>query len=216
MPTHRAAACKTKIPADPGGPATLDLTDCTIGGSKGHGTGVDNYFATLHATGCTISGSSIGALFAFSGATTLTGCKISGEVTDPGSNPALIDAAQGTLTMSKCTVNGTAVASAIAVVVTDGAGATINDSTLTAHTGILMGKNSNDNSTLSAHENDLADDVVGVQNIQTSIPISDLQQIPVDAIHNWWGKSKGPNTPGAASAVGPVRHKPWLTARPRS
>ena len=36
----------------------------------------------------------------------------------------------------------------------------------------------------------------------------------VNATHDWWGCSKGPNTPGCSTAIGTVLYKPWLTTKP--
>jgi len=36
----------------------------------------------------------------------------------------------------------------------------------------------------------------------------------VNATHDWWGCSKGPNTPGCSTAIGTVLYKPWLTKKP--
>ncbi len=81
--------------------------------------------------------------------------------------------------------------------------ATITNSTLTAGTGIVVGRDSRDDCIVTARGNNLAGNIVGARNLQVPNPLIDLRQNPADLRQNWWGKSEGPDTPGAASAIGP-------------
>ena len=89
-------------------------------------------------------------------------------------------------------------------------GTTITDSTISSNKfGFIVGSSTSDTSTLTANNNNLADDDVGVWNLQTSATGS------VDATLNWWGSVTGPTTstnPGGtgSTSAGNVNFNPWL------
>jgi hypothetical protein len=94
------------------------------------------------------------------------------------------------------------------VAVQDHGVATITDSEISGHNiDILVGSGPSDNSTATAHDDNMAGDGAGVVNFQTNGT--------VDARFNWWGSTSGPTTPAnpdgtGAASVGNVDFSPWL------
>ena len=71
----------------------------------------------------------------------------------------------------------------------------------------MVGSGPSDTSTLTATNDSFAGDTVGVQNNQTSGPLT--------AAIDWWGSSTGPtnaSNPGGtgAKSIGNVNFSPWL------
>jgi len=89
-----------------------------------------------------------------------------------------------------------------------GTSATITENTISNNTtGIMVGYNGSDTSTVVAHQNNITGNTYG---IESTNPI-------VDAINNWWGDASGPfnattNPIGKGNAVSDkVNFNPWLT-----
>ncbi len=118
-------------------------------------------------------------------------------------NAAAILIYGASLTASGITVSGTTTG----VLVENGGAATITDSIISAATGIVVGSEPSDTSTLSAANDSFAGDIVGIASIQTSGSLT--------ATMDWWGSSTGPNNPGNAGGTGGkvtgnVNFSPWL------
>ena len=148
-----------------------------------------NFFASSDEVAIA-SGTSVG----MSGFTVASGASTGVGIADEG----------GTLSATDIGVNGFATG----VAVQEHAGATIADSTISGNRfGIVVGSSTSDTSTLTANNNNLAGDGLGVWNLQTSGS--------VDATLNWWGSVTGPTTstnPGGtgAGSAGNVDFNPWL------
>jgi hypothetical protein len=110
----------------------------------------------------------------------------------------------GTLTASSITVTG--FLTGIAVV--DHGAATITDSALTNNVaGIVAGNSAGDSSNVTAHDDNLSGNTVGMDDIQASAPVS--------ATEIWWGSLHGPTStanPGGngAQAGAHVNFSPWI------
>ena len=135
-----------------------------------------NFFASSDEVAIA-SGASVG----MSGLTVASGANTGVGIADEG----------GTLSATDIGVIGFATG----VAVQEHAGATITDSTISGNRfGIIVGSSTSDTSTLTANNNNLAGDSVGVLNLQTSGS--------VDATLNWWGSTTGPTTSANPGGTG--------------
>ena len=129
---------------------------------------------------------------------------ISGLSLDGASSSTAVDVNGGDLSASNLAITGYN----IGVSVEHAGSASITASTITSSTtGILVGSGLGDTSTLTATNDSLAGDTVGVQNNQASGQLT--------ATMDWWGSSTGPNNPGnpggtGERTIGSVNFSPWL------
>ncbi len=110
------------------------------------------------------------------------------------STSTAIDVNGGDLSASSLAITGFSVGISV-----ENAGAvTVTDSTIgSSTTGILVGSDSSDTSTLTASNDSFAGDTVGVQNNQSGGQLATGM--------DWWGSSTGPNNPGNPGGTGAER-----------
>lgn len=129
---------------------------------------------------------------------------LSGITVDPASSLTGIDVNGGSLSASTIAIAGFATG----ISIENAGAATITDSTVTgATTGIVVGLNAGDTSTLTATNDSFSGDGTGVQNNETTGTLT--------ATDDWWGSATGPtitaNPDGQGAAVSTgVNFSPWL------
>jgi hypothetical protein len=162
----------------------------TLNGVAAAGTTIQAPASLTSGDEISIGGGDVVALSGF----TVEGAGVSTGVGDNG----------GTLTASGITVTG--FFTGIAVV--DHGAATITDSALTNNVAaIVAGSSAGDSSNVTADDDNLSGNTVGIDDIQASAPVS--------ATEIWWGSPHGPTStanPGGngAQAGANVNFSPWI------
>ena len=180
----------------------LSAPSGAIGGSQITINGGPSVSVTF--SGLTISGSLLmtGIADDFGASLNATGIAVSGDdigiSVEGGSN--------ATITGSSITADNTGIWVATA------GSATVTQSMINGcATGVLVGNGGGDISTLSAEQDDLSGNVMGVSDVQAPA-ISTAAA--ADATNDWWGSASGPGSAGASAVSGAVNDSPWLSNPP--